>query len=418
MREVYIAVVGAGASGLMAAYCAARKLYKSGVHGVVALLEGNVKIGKKLLATGNGRCNLTNLNLSPQSYHGDNEAAAEILSKYTPSKIIDEFYKMGLVCNADNEGRVYPNNLQAAAVLRALRFSCEEFGVKCICDFNVFSAIKSGENYIVKSENGEEIKAKKLIIASGGMASPKHSCGMNGYDVAKQFGHSIVKCEPALTSMKSSSKMLKSIKGMRCKAKATLLSDNKEIYSENGEVIFSDTALSGICIFGLSTYLLTLDNKSKAVVKLDLAEKFSYEDVKNYLKNVQVNHSELEIINILSGLINMKVGEELIKSLPIDKFLPVSTLKPAEIEKIAMLVKNLEFEVTKNSSWDMAQITAGGIPLSEIDLFTMESKNMKNLYFAGEILNIHGDCGGYNLHWAWTSGIIAGESAGNNIVFV
>lgn len=415
MKAYNIAIIGAGAAGLMAAQAAKRA---GGKENDVVVLEGNQKPGKKLLVTGNGRCNLTNMHISTGHYHGDTGTElAEIISRYPPETIIKAFRELGLLCRADEEGRVYPLNQQAAAVLRHLERACTESGVAFEYGFSVAEVKGGKEGFLIKSETGEEVLARRLILASGGKASPKSSCALNGYELARQLGHSIVPCMPSLVQVQVAEKITKEIKGMRVKARAALWLAEKELHAESGEVIFAEGSLSGICIFNLSAYIVDALRENEAVIKsdklkisLDLAEGFSKPELVEYLGEVRQKHSALTAINLLSGLLNIKVGEQLIKGMGLDIFKPLSKLTDSELESIASEVKSFSFSVTGLGDYDKAQVTAGGVNLSEIDPNTMESRVCEGLYLAGEILNVNGDCGGYNLHFAWATGLAAAEA--------
>lgn len=419
-----IAVVGAGASGLMAAYAAAKAAKSAGIDARVLLLEGNQRPGKKLLATGNGRCNLTNQNISPAQYHGDTAKLHGILSRYPAQKIINIFKEIGLLCRQDSEGRVYPYNLQAAAVLKTLCGACEELGVVCRYDFPVFSVLKTPKGFVLKAENGEELLADKCIIACGGKASPKHSCGENGYAIAKQFRHSVSQLQPSLVQVKCADRRLKPMKGMRCKVKAALYYRGDKLYAESGEVIFSETALSGICVFNISSAITDVSRKNPhmqledMVIGLDLLEDIPSEKLRLHFKEMQKNRPQMLCGDILSGLVNIRVGEALLKSAGINRLQPVSALKNPDWDMLCALLKDCRFEVSGLSGFENAQITAGGIPLDEINENTMESFIQPGLYFCGEILDVNGGCGGYNLHFAWATGHMAGKSAGDNRIYV
>ena len=248
MEQWNIAVIGAGASGLMAAYQAAKALGP----GSVLLLEGNPKPGKKLLATGNGRCNLTNLHIAPQHYHGDVEAAAPLLARYPAQRVMDAFGGMGLLCRADGEGRVYPNNLQAAAVLQTLWDACREAGVTERWAFPCKGITPQQGGFLLHGPEGQRLFARQCILACGGKASPKHSCPGGGYALAEALGLPVTGLRPSLAPLKSPAKALRSLKGMRCKARAALYCQGEAVYAESGEVLFGDGTLSGICIFNLS----------------------------------------------------------------------------------------------------------------------------------------------------------------------
>lgn len=432
MKQVEIAVIGAGASGLMAARCAAISLRECRVSAAVALLEGNAKPGKKLLATGNGRCNLSNRLVSREAgretfserYHGDVTEAAALLEACPAEAVTEEFGKMGLLCRADGEGRLYPRSLQAAAVLQALRLSCEESGVECLCGFSVFSMVKGTHGFFLKAEDGRELLAKKVILATGGLASPRHSCQVGGYELAKGAGHSIVPCRPALTSVccdaPGGKRMYRALKGMRCKARATLRQQGRILYGESGEVLFGDGTLSGICVFNLSSRLFSQQSTAQEQyeIELDLAEELSEKELSGYLFRLCREHPQLSAGELLSGLLNLRVGQEIVRLHCPELLTAASSVSAELLGKIAASVKQLSFRVTALASYDNAQITAGGVPLAEVDSFTMESKKQPGLYLTGELLNLDGDCGGYNLHWAWASGMAAGNAAAGKIIFL
>lgn len=411
MERWEIVVIGAGAAGLMAARAAAKARKARGIQGGVLLLEGNPKPGKKLLATGNGRCNLTNLNVAPTHYHGDRELAVPLLEQYPPSAILGEFEELGLLCRSDSEGRVYPRNLQAAAVLQVLRWGCEELGVVLRCGQGVAEASSVSGGFRLKTGEGEELFAAQLIVACGGKASPKHSWESGGYGLVQKLGHSLVERYPSLTPLKSSKRCLRSLKGMRSKAGASLYQEGELICRESGEVMFGESTLSGICLFDLSAKLEgTL--RGDLWVSLDLLEDMPYREVLSYLEGVVRSHPGFPAWELFSGVLNLRVGEELMKELSIPRERTLGELTRQQLRKAAALCKDWRFPVTDRGDWESAQVTKGGVPLCEVDPLTMESQKRKGLYLVGELVNIDGDCGGYNLHWAWATGLAAGRAAG------
>lgn len=409
MERWEIVVVGAGAAGLMAARAAAIGMKERGKQPSVLLLEGNPKVGKKLLATGNGRCNLTNLGISLSHYHGDTAKAAPLLEAYLPERVLEEFENMGLLCRADEEGRVYPRNLQAAAVLQELRSSCEEAGVVLRCDAGVRSIAVEQGGFRLDTETGE-VSASRCVLACGGKASPKHSWEKGGYALAEQLGHSLTALKPSLTYLKSSKKCLRSLKGMRVRAKASLWVRGEKICQESGEALFGDGSLSGICLFNLSACLRGKVPQGTEI-SLDLLEDMSYREVLDYVERQSKSHGEYPAWELFAGVLNLRVGEELMKELGIPREMVFRELSRQQLRKAAGLCKDWRFSITGTGDWENAQVTAGGVPLAEVDAMTMESKKHPGLYLAGEMLNIDGDCGGYNLHWAWATGLAAGQSA-------
>ena len=421
MKKGEILIIGGGAAGLMAS-CAAAKILKQ--IGAVLLLEGNPKPGRKLLATGNGRCNITNLNVSPAHYHGDVSYLEPLLERYTPAAVLEAFRDMGLVTKADDEGRVYPRNLQAAAVLTALRRCAEENGVEFMIGNPAVSVQKTKRGFLVRCADGEEIAAARCILACGGAASPKHSCSTDGYAFATSLGHTVTKLYPALTQLLCKGKVCKALSGMRCPARVALLADGREIYAESGEVQFTDAGLSGICVFGLSIYageffaLGTVGGKPyKALsVSLDCLPDWTFTELCGYIDEMRALYPNRAAGELLDGLLNMRVGYALVQAAGIDPTRHAKSVAAGQVQKLASRIKAWRFDVTGTKSWQDAQVTAGGVPLREIDPLTMRSKKTDGLYLAGEMLNIHGDCGGYNLHFAWATGMTAGCSAAKEIV--
>lgn len=415
MEAKDIIIIGGGAAGLMASCAAAHVLKK---RGSVLVLEGNAKLGRKLLATGNGRCNLTNLNVSPAHYHGDVTAIQDLLHEYTPEAICAVFREMGLVTKSDSEGRVYPQNQQAAAVLSALRWDAEKYGVSFSEEHTVSKIEKVKNGFTLICTDGTQLFTKQCILTCGGAASPRHSCG-EGYTLAKQLGHTVTKLYPSLTQLTVRAKQWKTLSGTRAPANAVLLADGKPVYKESGEVQFTDTGISGICVFGLSVYageffaLGTIRNKKYAslAVQLDLLPDMAYQDVLDYLLEMTKLYPARAAGDLLSGLLNMRLGYMLVGAAGIAQSEPAVKIKAPQLKKLASLLKGWRLDITGTKDFSAAQVTAGGVPLTELDPHTMASKKAPGLYLAGEMLNIHGDCGGYNLHFAWASGITAGKSA-------
>lgn len=415
METKDIVIIGGGAAGLMAS-CAAAHILKK--RGSVLVLEGNAKLGRKLLATGNGRCNLTNLNVSPAHYHGDVSWIRDLLHEYTPEKICAVFREMGLVTKPDSEGRVYPQNQQAAAVLSTLRWNAEKYGVEFMQERTASEIRKAKNGFTLTCTDGTQIFSKQCILACGGAASPRHSCG-DGYTLAKQLGHTVTKLYPSLTQLTVRAKQWKMLSGTRAPANAVLLADGKPVYEESGEVQFTDTGISGICVFGLSVYageffaLGTIKNKkyNTLAVQLDVLPDMTYQDVLDYLVEMMKLYPEREAGDLLSGLLNMRLGYMLVGAAGIAQNSPAKAVKVPQLKKLAALVKSWKLDITGTKDFSAAQVTAGGVPLTELDPHTMESRKAHGLYLAGEMLNIHGDCGGYNLHFAWASGITAGKNA-------
>lgn len=395
-------IVGGGACGLVCAISAKQKNPKL----KVAIIEKNDRVGKKLLSTGNGRCNLTHKDVSAKNYVGSFSGKLNnILSNYTTEYILDFFNKIGLVTFSDKEGRYYPLCKQATAVLDVLRLSCERLGIEIFCSQTIKSIKKDSKFTVMTTET--EFFSNKLVICCGSKAAPKLGGNASASDYLKNFGHTFVPFSPALCPVNVKSDVLKSLKGIRAEGKATLVDENgKSIKTEIGEIQFAEKALSGICIFNLSLY-----TKKGYRIILDLLRNYSNNEILSILEKQKSLFFNLAIDNIFSGIFQKRVGQVILKMSGIKDFSKkCSSLSDKELISICKTVKNMSFEVISNDTFDHAQCTLGGVFGKEIDENTMESKKIKGLYICGEAIDICGECGGYNLHFAFASGHIAGEN--------
>lgn len=396
-------IIGGGASGLMCAISAKLKNRNK----TVAIIEKNDRVGKKLLSTGNGRCNLTNKNVSIEKYIGTFKEQSKILfEKYDTQAVLDIFNKLGLMTCCDSEGRYYPACRQASAVLDVMRFSCERLGVEIFCKENIKSVKKVKKYFEIATENGG-FTSEKLVIANGSKASPKLGGNSSASDYLKNFGHTFTGFTPALCPIKVKSDVLKSLKGLRATAKAELTDkDGKIIKSEAGEVQFSDGTLSGICIFNLS-----LHTKKDYYVYLDLLPDISSAELKQLIYKNKKLFFDFELDNLFTGIFQKRLGQAVLKSSKVSDFSrKCNTLDENEIENIVRTIKKLSFPVIENSGFEQAQCALGGVKGCEINENTMQSKFVKGLYICGEAIDICGECGGYNLHFAFSSGYTAGEN--------
>ncbi len=409
-----IAVVGGGAAGLMAAIAAAQECKSNHIHAKIAVLESNPRIGKKLLATGNGRCNLTNMGVGAAHYHGDTKFLPPLFKLYSPQYIIDYFASLGLLCKEQDEGRVYPYNSQASAVLDIFRLQLENYGVESVCDFAVRSVKKAAGGFEICSASSA-VSAKRVIFAAGGMAYPQLGSNGSGFQILTSLGHSVTRLFPALVQVKTDPRRAKPLKGARSAAAATLLADGKPVKTVAGEVQFTENGLSGICIFELSRFVGELQTTTKTEIALDLMPEYSAQQIFEMLKHTSETLENLPVSELLSGYLNKLVGREIIReALPhAPKY--ACDLKASDLAATANMAKNFRFAVIGTLTWKDAQITAGGVPLKEVDE-NMQSRCCPGLYLAGELLNIDGDCGGFNLHWAWSSGIASGRAAAQSLL--
>ena len=400
MKQHYDAIIiGGGASGLMCAIAAKRKNPRMSV----AIIEKNDRVGKKLLSTGNGRCNLTNANVAPDKYVGSGakKLVGAVLQKYNVQSLLDYFGTLGLLTSKDSEGRYYPLSRQASTVLDVLRFNCETLGVEMICGEAV-TKVAAEKGFSVTTKQNV-YTAKKLVIAAGSPAAPKLG---GSRSEALFLGHKAAPFSAALCPVTVRSDILKSLKGLRVQAEVRLESGKGVVKTERGEVQFNEDNLSGICVFDLSLFA-----KPDMRILLDLLPDISEKELYNILnknKELFANHN---IDNLLTGILQKRIAQAVLKSAGVKDFSrSCSTLGDGELGSIAKTAKSLCFTVTGNAGFDRAQACRGGVLCGQIDPVNMQSLLVKNLYFCGEALDVCGECGGYNLHFAFAGGIIAGES--------
>lgn len=411
-----IAIIGGGASGLMCAVTAARSAASQGKSARIVIIEKNPRVGKKLLVTGNGKCNLANTDERISAYHSNDISCVEgILRKFDAAKIMDFFGGLGVVCVRANGTCVYPRSMQASSVLDALRFEAERLGAEMLCGFDV-KKIKCTDNaYIISSDNNS-INADMVVIASGSEAGG--GCG-SGLTLLKNLGHKLYPTYPALTAIKCDNRFLKTAQGMRSNANISLIVDRKIAGSEFGEVLFCDYGISGIAAMQLSgtiSKLLCVGKKHDIRLSLDLVYEYSYDELYSYLQRRRAMFPHLELEHFLNGFINKRVAMTALKAADIGALnTSAALLSNADLKTLAHTLKAFELSVTGVKGAPSAQVMGGGAALSDFDDATLESKKIRGLYACGEVLDCCGDCGGYNLTWAWASGFVCGRSAAENL---
>ena len=394
-------IIGGGASGLMCAVTAKQNNPKLRI----AVIEKNDRVGKKLLATGNGRCNLTNCSIDSSKYIGSfGKQSEHVLKRYDTAQLLYRFGKLGLLTFADSEGRCYPLSRQASSVLDVLRYACERCGADIFCGENINSIKNSGGRFeVVTREN--RFSAPKLVIACGSKAAPKLGGTASAADYLKNLGHQIIPFSPALCPLKIDSDLIKSLKGIRAAANVSLIRSNRQIKSEHGEVQFTDGALSGICIFNLSLYAQKGDT-----ITLDLLPDISEEELYKLLLRYQELFAQRGVEDLFTGILQKRLALAILKASGIRDFsADCRSIGKEQLRCAANTVKAFSFSLTDRGGFEQAQCAAGGVRGSEIDETTMQSKVRKKLYICGEAIDICGECGGYNLHFAFASGILAGE---------
>ncbi len=401
-----IAIVGGGASGMMAAILAQSK------GSEVTLLERNDRVGKKLLATGNGRCNYTNENIDLSFFHGeDKEFIKSVLGKFTNKDAIEFFESRGIVPVIEDNGKVFPLSFQSSSMLDILRYEMKKIGVRVITDSYVVKITKD-KFFNLYTKDCRNFKDVKVILATGGMAMPVSGSDGNGYSLAQTFKHKKNEPTPALVQLKLVGDKWKQINGVKFIGRASLIIDNKYITDDIGDILFTDYGVSGPPILQLSREAIRAKKENKTVkIGISILYNRTEKEVFNYFVERLQNMPEKTLADFLIGMINKRLILPIIKELDLDKDKFLYNMKEVELNLLAKILVNWEFELLGDKGWGNAQTTAGGISLKDINPKTMESKLVKGLFFCGEVLDVDGDCGGYNLQWAWSSGFLAGSSA-------
>ena len=401
-----IGIIGGGASGMAAALSAAEK-----EDAQVVLLERQARVGRKLLATGNGRCNLTNLHAAVGGYHGNApEFARYAIEMFPPEKTLDWFRSLGLLTVAEDSGRVYPYSDQANSVVDVLRFALEKPNIQVKLGFEVEKVKKTQSGFLVQSR-GEGVECNRLIIACGGLAGTKLGGSMSGYKLLRSLGHGCTKLRPTLVQLKSGWRGAAALKGVRANCRAAVVHDGKVTAESEGQLQFTEYGLSGPVIFEISRDVC--QGGGDWLCRLDFLPEMEEDTLVSELEKRR--NTVLPVSELLTGILHNRLGRVLTQSAGLTLNGPASSLSDGELVQAARGVKCLEVSLTEPMGMDSAQVTAGGILTSQFDEKTMESRIVPGLYACGEVLDIDGDCGGYNLQWAWSSGRLAGLCAGGKL---
>lgn len=401
-----IIVIGGGPAGIMAAIAAKKH------GGNVTILERNNRIGKKLLATGNGRCNYTNTNLNIKNYHGKNpKFSYSALSSFDVDQTIHFFETIGITPAIEDNGKVFPRSYQSSSMLDVFRYEIENLGIELITEAYV-TEIKKNRRFVVKLKDGRSFNADKVILATGGMAMPTSGSDGSGYDLAKALGHSIIDIFPGLVQLNLDGKVFKQIAGVKFMGKASLYTKGKLLLEDTGDILFTNYGISGPPILQLSrTALSCLKDKKDIELKISIVYTKTREELVEYLNKRFSYMPKKTIEEALIGFINKRLILPILKEINLEKSKNVANLSKEEILNLSSILTAWSFRIIGSQGWGQAQVTAGGVSTDEIDNKTMESKLVKGLYIVGELMDIDGDCGGFNLQWAWSSGYMAGISA-------
>ena len=392
-----VGIIGAGASGVFAALILKQNYIDTTV------IERNANALKKIYATGNGRCNFTNRNVSYKNYHGENpKFTISAIKKFDNYDVIEFFNDMGIPEVELENGKIFPKSLQASSIVKQMMCLANHLEVEFIYDSFVDDVRKDGDVFEVKS-NDSIYKFDYLVVACGSKAYKKSGSDGNGYILMKKFGHNIVKTHPGIVQLRLNGDSFKKMSGTKFKANAKLVVDEKEVFEFYHDVLFTDYGISGPTILQLSGEAIRAKNKGLDVkIRIDTVDLDENKLYEHLIYIISLNYYK-KINELLVGLINDNLIEEVLNQANIEYDINVCELSKEEIYKLAHTLKNLEFSVSGYKDEDSGQITCGGVDTDEINPSTMESKKIKNLYIIGEIMDVDGDCGGYNLQWAFSS---------------
>lgn len=409
MNNKTLAIIGGGASGMAAGIEAARECKKIGCDTNIVIYERLPKIGKKILATGNGRCNILNSGEILNHFYGNKKLIKSVFEQYSVISNTDFFKSMGLMFTQEGDGRLYPMSLQASSVLDALRFELKKLNIETVCDTPITDIKRAKGKFILN----DEFTADSVIVAGGGKASPVQGSDGSCYSLLKFLGIKVNPVHPALTGIILKKKN-KSLKGTRALGEIIIVDNGKVVACDCGEIQYTDYGISGIPAMNVSRFVsehFAFNKKGKIVLSVNVLPELSYDEIFSYIINRKKSNPDLLSEDLLSGLIPKKLGIAKLNSanIPTDK--KISQLTKNEIAVLTEILNSEIFEINGTLGFDNAQVTAGGIATSFINNETLCCNTLNGLFLCGEILDADAQCGGYNLSWAWSTGRLAGKSA-------
>ncbi len=394
-----VCVIGGGAAGMLAALTAAENGHR------VLLLERQSRVGRKLLATGNGRCNLSNYHVSPAHYHGGAGFCDFALSQFDVGETLQYFASLGLLTVSEASGRIYPMSNMAGSVLDVLRYALERPEIDLQTGQTVTAVRKMPEGFSVKTET-DTFSAQRLILAAGGAAGSKVGGGMDGYRLAKSLGHHRTALYPSLVQLKTDPTYPRALKGVKAQCGISICRGSQVLARNSGEVLFTEYGVSGPAIFDLSRSVSA--GGSDLTCLLNFFPDWEEAEVLHWLSQRQAAMAAHEASTLLTGSCHTRLGQMICKSAGFTNQ-RAAGLTRDDLRRIARQATHFALPITGTCGFDQAQVTAGGLDTSEFDPRTLQSRLVPGLYACGELLDIDGDCGGYNLQWAWSSGRLAGK---------
>ena len=415
MPVVDCVIIGGGAVGLAAACHLGRAAAEQRSDKTILVLEKAPRVGKKLLATGNGTCNITNITATAENYHGTPALAARMLAAFSPAQAVEFFTSIGVDCVTRPDGKVYPVSEQAAAVLDALRLEAAAFGVETRCDCAVSTISPARDGYRLTAPDGD-VFARQVLVCVGGAAAPSLGGSAEGYRLLTDLGCEKTPLFPSIVQLRTATDYVRSVKGIRVDGEISLYLNGKRLATANGEILFTDYGLSGPAVMGISRYAADWERRKKGemTAKLDLLPDWDDDTLKARItRRSQLRGRKLE--DLLTGLLHKRVGQTVLRVAnvtPLDR--PADTLTAQECARISAVIRGWEISVTGTQGFGGAQVTAGGIDPSAFDPVTLMHKRYRGLYAAGEVLDVDGDCGGYNLQFAWSCAYVAAKHIAAN----
>ena len=400
-----VGIIGAGASGMAAAIAAAA----TGEHRIL-IFERQARVGRKLLATGNGRCNLTNRQTHPGRYHGMSpDFVRPALDAYPVESVLDFFQTLGLYTVTEPGGRVYPYSDQANSVVDVLRFALARRNIELHLSTEISAVKRTAGGFLLRSREGESWQTDRLIVACGGAAGTKLGGGLSGYQLMRGLGHHCTKLYPSLVQLKTDPQLVRGLKGVRANAALRLSLRGSLLAEARGEVQFTDYGVSGPAVFDLSRAASTAEG---TLLQLDLLPDYRVDDLLSALCIRISRFPSLLAEDLLTGILHNRLGRMVVSACGIKLNTPLTSLNWEQLTQVVERCHSLELSVTGTMGMEGAQVTAGGAVTAEFDPKTLQSRIVPGLYATGELLDVDGDCGGFNLQWAWASGLLAGQLLG------
>ena len=405
MKQKHVVIVGGGASGLVAAITAAREGAK------VTIIEQKDRLGKKILSTGNGRCNLTNEYMDLTCFRSDDiKLVSDVINQFGYQETVQFFEELGVILK-NRQGYIYPISDQASTISDILIMEINRLDVIVLLEQSVKKISSSKLGFLVKTDK-EVVLCDSVILATGGKAAPVLGSDGSGYNLAKSFGHHLSPVVPALVQLKGKGNFFKQISGVRTNAKVTVLVDGSPLADDIGELQLTNYGISGIPVFQISRYASKgLYQKKKVTVEIDFMPNMNDEEFHSFIKTRLEKHADRTAEEFFTGMFHHKLIGLFLKISRIASTITMSQVAAEQLHLFQKVCKHFMVDIEGTNDFEQAQICAGGVRTTEINPQTMESLLAENIYLTGELLDVDGICGGYNLQWAWATGYIAGKHA-------